>query len=242
MEEKIPHKISRTILYLKEINVKIHIKLIDNNYNFQNVFNFGDKTYMKLEPMVYLTLELTRGEEGFIPNRSLWITQANINSLINSMKKVLKNIYKEKIFALRGNEIIIYEELAKKFSEKIILPNTDQAVMIKPSVVYDENEVSYEGVTLYINKLENVVNLSIEEFESLVYTLNQIDLFQYSQLILNYVAIRYPNGISNGQKPNIPKRKTTINWEDNTNNEVTSNFRKISDDNSIFKGLNSDEI
>ena len=236
-----PQKLSRTILYLKNLTIRIHVKLVDTNFNFHNEFSYGNKTYLKLDPSVYLTLEMSKGEEGFVQDKTILLTQMNINQVIMSMKKVLKNIYNEKIFAMRGNEIIVYEDMSKKYTEKLMIPNSNQALMIKPSVIYDENETSYEGVHMFINKLENIIELSIDEFESVIYTLSQVNLFEYSQLLINYAMIKYPNGYIVNDKPLTQKKKTSINWEQQNNDAVHSTFKKTSDNN-IFNGLKSDEI
>lgn len=235
-----PCKLSRTILYLRELVIRIHVKLQDDNFNYYNEFKYNNKIYSRLEPGVFLTLEMNKDKGSFAPDKNILITQVNINSVLNAFKTVQESIYEQKIFGKRDNEIFAYEDMVKKYTVKIVLPRSNYAMIIKPSVVYDENEISYEGVRLFLNKIENIINLTIDEFETVIHTLSQIDLFQYSQLLLNYIAIKYPTGLKPEQKKEIKKRDP-IDWDSPSSTVVSSNFRK-SDNIDMFDGLKADDL
>ena len=56
-----------------------------------------------------------------------------------------------------------------------------------PTVVVDINDgKSYEGVQLSINRDEIYAELTLDEFEAMVHILEKIDLFVYSQELLNF--------------------------------------------------------
>lgn len=236
MNNEMPEKLSRTILSLKELNIKIHVKLTDNFY-FHNEYIYENKKYTRLEPMVFLSIDLPKNESGFNPNRGLTITEANIGVMIKRMNRLINNIYNEKIFGMRDNEIIVYADAAKSYTEKFILPKTNQVVVLQPTVVYDENEISYEGIRMYFNVMENSIDLSIDEFESIIYTLSHIDLFQYSQLLINYMILKYPDTKDEeNNKPKYNRSYNRIDWNVPAESTAHSNFRKSSD-NILFEGL-----
>lgn len=231
---KIPNSLSRNILRFKGLTLRLQVRLIkDDGKVFHNEFTFGDKSYIKLEPVTYLILELDKINDEFSPDRSVIIGQGNIHLYVKKMKELIKDIYNEKIFATKGNEIVLYSDMSRKFTKAIQVPGMNQSMMMVPAIVYDENEVSYEGVNLYFNKPENVIGLSIDEFEALSYTLEHIDLFTYSQVLINY--------ISTYEKQATPqkiqsKQRTSIDWTSNT--KATANFRK-EDNNDVMSSLSN---
>ena len=179
-----PTKLFRTLFQTKELSLRIHVSLYNETYGgFNKEYPFGNKCSVKVEPGVFLTLEIRKENQIFDSSASILIGRGNLHMYKKLFNKVLKNIYNEAIFANKGNDVIIYNDMADKFSDKLVVPRLNTAVLIKPAVVYDENEVSYEGVNIYLNKSENVTSLYIDEFEELVNILNDIDLFLYTQVL-----------------------------------------------------------
>lgn len=241
-ENKLPEKITRTILRYPNLALKIQVKLKEETIATHNEFTIGDKKYINLNFNGYVTLELVKqNDQSFDMTKSFLIGMGNLGSVVKTMKKVLKNIYEQNIFALQNNKVIVYEDMAKKYTEQVTIPRIGQAIMIKPSVIYDENETSYEGVHIFINKVENVIPLSIEEFENLVYTLEKIDIFEYSQSLVNYY-LAFTNhheknlDLFSNRKMYNSQIKKNIDWTSSSKEKTTSNF-STSKDEDIFEGL-----
>ena len=234
----LPEKITRTIIRFDNLVLKISVKLKDENNTFHIETYFNEKTYITLNNPGYLIMEIPKhSDQIYDPSRSFLIGQGNIGSAVKAMKSVLKNIYTQEIFALQGNKVIVYEDMSKKYTEKVSIPRLNQNLLIRPAVIYDENEISYEGVNIYLNNSNNVASLSIEEFENLVYTLEKIDLFVYSQLLVNYVVSFYINKKEKIVTENtIPKSSMkAIEWNVKEN-KTSSNYRPKKEEN-IFEGL-----
>lgn len=232
--KELPNTLSRNILRFKGLTLRIYIKLKkDDGKTFHNEFKFANKSYLRLDPVVYLILELDKVNDEYDPGRAVIIGQGNIHLYVKKMKELVKDIYNEKIFATKNNEIVLYSDMSKQFSKMIQVPGTNQGLVMVPAIVYDENEVSYEGVNLYFNSTENVIGLSIDEFEALVYTIEHTDIFMYSQLLLNYIS----NCETNSQPQKIQSRlqRTSIDWTNN--NSVSANFRKP--DNDVMSSLSN---
>ena len=185
-------RISRIILQpVKNFTLKINVKLYQEKNNkiesYHKEFEFNKIKYLTLNPSAYLSLDINNKEEEWDKSKSIMITQRNIYQLIKNFKIMLDNMYKDDIFAMNSKgEIIIYSDMVNKYIIKIYNLGLNQRMIIKPAIVYDENEVSYEGIIMYINNSDNFVELPIDAFESLFYTLSKIDIHTYSQQLLNY--------------------------------------------------------
>lgn len=205
-------KISAVLVQpVNDLTLKVHSKLLrekeGRKENFHNEFTFNNNNYLKLDLQSFLTLELRR--EEWSKDKSIIINQRNIFQIITKFKSLLESIYNGGVFALnKDNEIVIYKDKVEEYTQKIYNLGGNQRMLIKPAIIYDENEVSYEGVILYLNKTENYAQLPIDAFESLVYTLDKVDLFLYSQLLVNYY-MSYLSKKSGGGENNSSKQTTT---------------------------------
>lgn len=237
---KIADKINRVILQYQNMILKLHVKLKNDNGTFTNVFKFKDNEYIKLSIYGFITLELPKDKETneYDPSRSFFIGPGNIGTVVTRMKRLLNNIYKHEIFAIKNNIIISYEDMVKKYTEKVQIVNLSQALLLKPAVIYDENETSYEGVNIYVNNTSNIISLSIDEYENMVYVLEKIDIFTASQLLVNYYLTYLTNKteldklLVNQTDFNRPQ----IDWG-TSENKTISNYSN-DEEPDIFEGIN----
>ena len=201
-------KISRGIIKLKNLELRLHVNMFskDKKY-YHNEYTYDDKTYIKLTPYTFLTLDMYIEDLDF-KDTNIFISQSSLVQVKNGFKRMLDNIYRQKIFAMRNNEVITYPDMVKKYTEVIKLVDISKAIVIEPSVVYDENEVSYEGVTIYLNRKDVFTQLPISESESLVYARDKVDLFIYSQLLINYFKSKENN--SNNVSTHKPRPTKNI--------------------------------
>jgi len=183
-------KISRTLIQpIKELTLKIHIKLLQEKEgrkeNFHHLFNFDGNKYLKLDLQSFLTLEMNDGE--WARDKSILIDQKNIYHIIKGFETMIESIYNGGVFAVnKSGEVVIFSDKIQEHTVKLFNIGNNQKLILKPAKIFDENEVSYEGVVIFFNKTDNFVQLPIDAFESLYYTLKQTNIFVYSQLLLNY--------------------------------------------------------
>lgn len=187
------HKISRVVFQpLRDLQLRIHLKLIKERQdgrveNFHNVFTYGDKNYLKVDLQSFFTLEIPGTGADWSKDRSIIVDQKNIYQLIRGLKKTIDDIYDGGVFAAdKEGNVVIYKDKQEEFTNRIYNLNYNQRIVLTPAIIFDETEVSYEGVVMYINKSANAVEMPIDVLESLYYTLKKADLFVYSQLLLNY--------------------------------------------------------
>lgn len=186
-------KISRVISQLtKDLRIRIHLKLVNQGKdgrreNFHNVFSVQGNKYLKLDLQSFLTLEFIDKEDDWSQDKSIVINERNIFQITRGVKECIDAIYDGGIFAVdKDKNIVIYADMVEKHTVQIYNIGGNQRMVLKPTIVYDENETSYEGATLYINKSDYSIDLPIDVLESMHYILNKIDLFLYSQALLNY--------------------------------------------------------
>lgn len=184
-------KISRVVFTpvrgcVLKMNVKLYSKGRDGkNESYHQQYLYNDRTYLTLNPSAFLTLQLVSDE--WSKDKAILINQHSIFSIINAFNRLKHAIYHHGIFAVKENQdIVIYADKAEEHKETINHIGNNQFLVAKAAIVYDDNEVSYEGVRLFINNSENTVDLPIDAFEALLYVLTKIDIYEYSQQMLNY--------------------------------------------------------
>ncbi len=193
IEKKKFEKISRLVFRAsKNLILRIHVKLFNEwggkKNNFHSVFTTEDgQSYLSLDLQSFLTLEI-RDEREWSPHKTIVINQRNINEIIKGMKKSLDAIYNDNIFAFNTNdEIIAYSDKVKQHTVKLFNIGNNSRLVIQPAVIFDEDEqITYEGVVIYFNSTKNRVELTIQAFEALYHTLDKIDIFVYSQTLINF--------------------------------------------------------
>lgn len=238
-----PCKITRTLFQTRELILRLHVSTFNETYGgFHSEYTFGRNTYTRIEPGVYLTLDIKKPEGQFDRTSSVIIARGNLHIYKKAFKRMLNNIYEQNIFANKGNSVVIYQDMAEKYSERVMIPRLNSGMIMKAAVVFDENDVSYEGVNIYLNKTENMTSLFIDEFEELTNIILDIDLFVYSQLLLNYFVSYYKLNPDN-QLPQLQQKtysnskgRPVIDWSNSNEPQTESNFRKPLEDD-IFSGI-----
>lgn len=238
-------KISTEIIQFKNLLVRLHLKLVNESEgredNFHQVFTINDNTYIKLDLQSFITMELTHDKKKWDKSKNIIVDKKNICHILKGFESMVKAIYEEGIFAFNeDHELIAYADMVQKYTIKIFNIGTTQKMVLKPVVMYDENDVSYEAVMLIFNKVDNFVCLSIDEFESLIYNLKQVNFVVYTQALLTYYLtavkggkvevkekeVKQPKKVhpflveEDSVKTNIFKEKTDkefFNWEDGKN-------------------------
>ena len=221
----IPVKITRVVTQLGKLRVRFHVKFdIESSHR---EFDFNDNLYTSLNYSTFLTWDILSNNNTSDMSQSIMITERNIFSVISTLNSMVKKLYKHDIYAYEDDRLIIYEDEAKKHTLVSKLYGSG-VIMFKPTIVYDENETSYEGVALYINNTGNIVELPIEALESLTYTMTHIDFFTYSQALVNYYMSYYGINVNNPMSKGVDDKPNTkrIDWSEPASSTTTANFRR----------------
>lgn len=177
------------------LSLKMHVKLMEDKRsgrkeNFHQEFEVRGKTYMNLDIQSFLTLEYRDKNVAWDRSQSIVINQRNLHVIVNDMGKMIKHIYGNDVFkhdAAKGHSVVYAEDI-EKYTVRMYNLTANQRIVLKPAMIMGDSEEMYEGVIMYINNSDNVVELVVDAFESLYNTLKRIDLFLYSQSIVNYYA------------------------------------------------------
>lgn len=244
-------KITRVLVQpSKDLVLKLHCKMTKTvngvKHDFNNIFEYGDNTYLKMDHNTFLTLELL-DDHGWDKSKNLMITSKNLHQIQQALKmmiNVLKSgdIYKAKKKNNAGQnngtsymyELFIYTEDVKANTMVVKLLGDNSRLGIQPCIYYDEDENSHEGVRLMINKQINSVEITIEQLEALYYNLIKVDLFMYGQMLVNYYMANIKDkdvqvktsGSNNGGKK--------VMFDKSSNENVTSSLVKEPSNEDVF--------
>lgn len=225
----------------RNLILKVHAKLLQEKEgrkeNFHQIFSFKGNNYCKLDLQSFLTLEI-KDEEPWVREKSLIIDQNNLFHILKGLNKSLDYIYKGDVFAMnKDNEVIMFKDKQDKCTVKIFNLGNTQKLIIKPAVIYDENDISYEGVILYFSKSSIFTELTIDAFESLVFNLKQVNIFIYARLLLsNYLSLL------KSQETKESEPKEIIIKDNNTKQNIFTENNAEEVKTNIFKELTNKDV
>lgn len=230
-----PEKIDRDIFRIpRTLALKLTVRLLNQNREgrtepFFDDFEFNHKRYLKLNVHSFVTLEIPRQkDEEWSKDKSVSINSATIYSVISAFNRIRQAFYEtdpqKQIFAMTPeNEVIIYEKMAVEYQETINHLGNNQFLLIRPAVVFVD-DTSYEGVRIFLNHTSNSVDLTVDQFEGLLYHITQINLFEYTQALVNFF-IAYEGKVQ--QEPTKRKTSTFVHKPvTQAPDEVKSNLRQ----------------
>lgn len=204
------YKISRELLNLgRKLVIKMNVQLVgENNSYFLNQYGRPDGSSAKsisLTPNAFITFEYKDGT--WSKDKSILINELNLVKVVKGFRNMHKNIYSGGIFAQDKNgKVIIYADRVRECTEAIRIGV--QHMLLVPAIIEDDSGLTYEGVILYLNNMENVVELPIDWFEGMIRVLEKIDMFQYSQLLLNFYMSFTKSTEQLNEVKIIPSKKT----------------------------------
>lgn len=216
------------------------MKIFDKNQNsFHNDFVMSNTKYLKLSPTSFLTLDIS--DKDWDSSKSVLIIPNAIYSLKESFKDMIKIMREEKIYALKKNgELVIYKDEARRFIRKIPLLSTNHVILLEPAIIYDNNDIGYEGLNMFLNNSNNLCQIPIQHFESLWYTLETTDIFLYTQECMNYIAIMYRDELKEHKVKPVERKKVL--FDDSPIEKSEANFRPMPNDEDVFGVLNERKI
>lgn len=181
------YKISRDILNIgRKLIIKMNVSLVNETKNciYQYEKPGGSKQRgITLTPGSFISFEYKDG--NWSKDKSIIINELNLAKVVKGFKNVHKNVYDGDIFAQdKLGKVIIYKEKAHECTEHIRLGT--QNILLQPAIILDDSGLTYEGVIMYINNTENYVEMPIDWFDGIIRTLDKIDMFMYSQALLNF--------------------------------------------------------
>lgn len=235
-------KITRTLLHFKHLVSKFHVRITSDKdgqeVNFHNSYKSpsGDE-YISLDIQSFVTLEF-KDDGEWSRSKSITLTDRNLVQILKGLKLCIYNIKHGGVFAIKETtgEIVSYRDKVLESTVEVFNLGNNQRVVLQPGVIYDsEDDLTYEGVVMYINNSSHAVELTIDQIDSLYYTLGKLNMFEYSQMLINYYVSQV--GKIEPTKPVSLKRKTVHPLDVKPDESMTSTIKKKEKPLNTFEGL-----
>lgn len=192
------------------LKVLIAVTISSNgNYAFSKYSNErGD--FFTVDPKPHITIRYTPKEAPWEKHHQVVITQRNIFPLRLGFKKFYKLFQREDLYTYDAFGRI--SEIVADDKDIVLIPlGMNQVLRLAPTITTDRQNVLYPGVTLTVNREENQIDLSIDEFEGLYDLFDHIDIMQTGLTLLQtYIGMRkmsIEQTMDNLEKRTPPKTK-----------------------------------
>lgn len=202
MHDEIKHidkKIVRTIARFTSFKLELNVSLLQPDgksgvMDWERQVNsmWIEHSYY-IENSVFLVIKNTsKNSDKDIDwrKRSLYMTSRTQPIFVKAFDDILRILYDEdhdpfyqekgrlKTYTPEENQIVYVDNAGD-----------DNIFELRPAVIVDKDNVEYEGAALSINTSENVGGLVLDELTAIRDILSKIDLFLYSQSLLNFYYI-----------------------------------------------------
>lgn len=154
----------------------------DGNYAFSKYSNEkGDFITVNVNPRIVFRYIVK--DTPWDSRHQIVITQRNIFSLRLGFKKFYQLFQRENLYRYDRNGMVA--ELVSDNRDVLIIPlNLGQLMRLEPTVITDSKNRIYPGVMMTLNREENQVPLTIDEFESIYELIQSINIYQSGMTLL----------------------------------------------------------
>ncbi len=206
-------KITRKLYEKNNIVIKLNVPLQKENYKgdikyFHNEYvNPENKKYITVDVDPFVTIEM-KDTGGWDKKKSIIVTDNNIHILIKGFKQIIDNMINGGLYAqTQSGQLVIYKDKVKENTVTLNNMLGSQYVSFVPSIYYDEHDdIPYECCLMYFNKKEFYIPLTVDVLGSVYYKLKKIDIFTYSQALLNYYVLSKDKVIVPENEKRKPKK------------------------------------
>lgn len=161
----------------------------DGEYAFSKFSNEkGDFITVNANPR--LVFRYTSKDTPWDKHCQIVITQRNIFPLRLGFKKFYHKFQREDLY--RYDEYGLVKEVLADRDDILVIPLTmGQIMRLEPSVVPGTNNTLLPGVLIVLNKEENRVTVTVDEFESLYELVSSINIYQSGMTLLQtYIGMK----------------------------------------------------
>jgi hypothetical protein len=201
---------SQLIEPIPYINPKLKILLTvlirkDNEYSFSRyATEKGD--FIKVEPHAHISMRYITKDTEWSRDKQVSINQRNIYSLRLGLRKFYKNFQRENIYRYDHGKIT---ELLVEERDTVFIPlGKDQCIRLRPTIVRDRLNTIYPGVELTINRDDNIVELTVDEFESVMDLFQTINIYQSGLTLMNTALLTMRFKIPDKNPDKTSKKET----------------------------------
>lgn len=194
-------------------------------YNTDKYTNINRVATMRRRFDYYLSIENNKSDSNGY-KEFIMIRVQDIYYFRDKLNNITKWFYDkefENIYAYKGTELFV---LGRVF--EVIELMGGKWIRIEPTIIYNDSKQGKEGLRIYLSNENNFVDIEIDRFMGLVYTINSIDMFTCAQNLINYLG-RPAYGTNNYQFAETVERSSDIEVKNRQMNTQTNKTRSFFD-------------
>ncbi len=205
------------LLIPKKLRVEVRINVDDKPSESRYQSENGTiTTSISLFPTVTLAIirqsEIdefgNKSRQPWNPNDSILANKFSYPILLNELKSIYDGFKIPELYSYTGDTLELNNEIAESI-RKVFMISKDtielSAVILSSNDIND-NEIRSEGLKLKINNEQSTVCLTINELESLIYTMDKLDIDVIGNLLYTGYIMRPGNVINEGRSTNVDIR------------------------------------
>lgn len=183
-------KIEKTILTFKDFrlihSVSLGCKAKDGTRK-SNIFLRSYKSTKYKDESSLSTLYVDSNDylvfRHSVTKDEVYFSYPHLVTLLSKLKNIHKRLVNEsdKIFIEKDNQTLLNVD----YKGNVKIYGAANSIVYLGFSIFDDGDDEYCGVSLYLNKEENLVNLTTDELATLIYIINKIDLYSSSLLLLS---------------------------------------------------------
>lgn len=172
------------------LKIQLTVTISSNdNYAFGRYSNEkGD--FFSVNPKSHVTIRYLPKDKPWDKHQQITINQKNIYQLRLGLRKFYTKFQRENLYTYdetgRIESLIPYEDDVVRIPLGMM-----QILRLSPTIIRDRKNVLYAGVTLTVNREENQVDLTVDEFEGIYDLFANINIYQSGLTLLQtYIGMR----------------------------------------------------
>lgn len=195
----------------EKLEIKLSVGILNNKgeKTYYSLFDTGRDTYLTSDPSSNIVMTLK--DSAWDSQKSLYINKNNIAQLIEGLNDMYIKLKRKDLYIIHPNGEMELGGITS--DDEVFLTNLkfNQCLKIEPAIIYDADKKPLQGVYMYINRKDNIVDLSIDEFQSIVILFNKVDIGLETQGLINMhilEEIRELLGTKNNKSKNDENKRT----------------------------------
>ena len=184
----------QTFVIPSKLRSEVRITVDDRGAEYASSFDGNKSTSITPFPIVSITL--TRPGEvddngnkvraPWNPNDNLSMTKYNLPVFVHEMSAIQQDMKIPELYTYQGKRLELNEESAQKVRRVFMIGNT--TLELSPVVIVQADDSRVEGIKMKFNNEQSSVLLTLNELDSLVFNLRNMDIDSVALLLyLNYI-------------------------------------------------------
>lgn len=171
----------------EKLKVQLSVGLIDssNRPSYCSMYNMGNASYLNITPFTQIVIKYVEKGRPWSKSDNIYINQRNIYGFKVELKMFYDEMmnHADEIYKYGNTGYIVSMGNIEKFKKSIPL-GLGQLMSLEPATIYNQQGKPIPGIYMEINQRLNMVELSMEEFESFYDLFSTINIYQSGMTLL----------------------------------------------------------